>query len=121
MSSSPVIVDADGETAHLNFSQLLYRYTRPLVQADIEVALQYLYLVCLNADLPGTLGKEQVALCHDYIRETVMETRKYAELLGDLHADGTRTVRSQLPTLIPRTDSDVCSLECLSETSSSST
>lgn len=92
-----VVIDQDGaghDITHLNFSRLLHRYTRAFVQSDAQEALHYLYLICLNADLPAPAGPEQVALCHDYIRELVMETRKYAELLGDVRNDGTKIVRS---------------------------
>lgn len=92
----PVILIKDGagdDIAHLNFARLLHRYTRAFVQSDVQEALQYLYLICLNADLPSPTSTEQITLCHDYIRELVMETRKYAELLGDVRNDGTKIVR----------------------------
>lgn len=84
---------AGDEIAYLNFSRLLYRYTRPFVQTDAPEAVHYLYLICLNADLDHPIGSEQVSICHDYIRELVMETRKYGELLGDIRQDGTKIVR----------------------------
>jgi nuclear pore complex protein Nup93 len=95
-SPSVVVVEQDAsgyEVVHLNFARLLHRYTRAFAQTDAEEALHYLYLVCLNADLPGATGKEQVTLCHDYIRELVMDTRKYSQLLGDVRNDGTKIVR----------------------------
>jgi len=75
----------------------LHRYTRLFVQSDAAEALQYLYLVCLNADLPAPRGDEQVALAHEYVRQLVMETRHYSELLGDVRNDGTKVVRPALP------------------------
>lgn len=42
--------------------------------------------------MEGKKGEEQVGICHDLIRELVMETRKYAELLGDVRNDGTKIV-----------------------------
>lgn len=89
-----VETDASGhETAcTFNFARMLYRYTRLFALSDAQEAAQYLYLLCLNADVP-TIGKAQVDLCHEYIRELVMQTRQYAELLGDVRADGTKIVR----------------------------
>lgn len=89
-----VTVDSDPSGAgydlpRLNFARLIHRYTRSFAQTDTSEALNYLYLVCLNADV----AKDQVQLCHDYIRELVMETRKYSTLLGDIRNDGTKIVR----------------------------
>lgn len=43
------------------------------------------------------MGDEQIKVCHDYIREVVMETRKYSILLGDLRPDGTKYVSPSCP------------------------
>lgn len=47
-------------------------------------------MICLNADLPGQLGKSQEAVCHEALREFILETRDFAKLLGDIRADGYR-------------------------------
>lgn len=90
-----VVADQDAsnyDAPRLNFARLIHRYTRAFAHTDTEEALNYLYLICLNADVSGTIGKEQVALCHDYVRELVMDTRKYSQLLGDVRNDGTKIV-----------------------------
>ena len=79
------------DAPRLNFARLIHRYTRAFAQTDTAEALNYLYLVCLNADV----DESQVQLCHDYIRELVMETRKYSTLLGDIRNDGTKIVSSE--------------------------
>ncbi|ORY89113.1 NIC-domain-containing protein [Leucosporidium creatinivorum] len=82
-----LVVEADPsgyDLTRLNFARLLHRYTRTFVLTDTEEALNYLYLVCLNADV----SQDQVQLCHDYVRELVMDTRKYSMLLGDIRNDG---------------------------------
>lgn len=85
--------DASGYDAPaINFARMIYRYTRSFAQTDTEEALNYVYLICLNADLSGNIGKDQVSLCHDFIRELVMDTRKYSQLLGDVRNDGTKIV-----------------------------
>lgn len=78
------------ETSFLNFARMIYRYYRQFAQSDPVEALQYIYLLCLNADAQSPTGEQQIARCHDYIRELVTETRAYSELLGDVRNDGTK-------------------------------
>ncbi|GAA5920378.1 hypothetical protein JCM1841_005599 [Sporobolomyces salmonicolor] len=85
-----LLVDPTSPTPSLNFARLIHRYTRAFVHSDAVEALQYLYLVCLNADLQPPRGEEQVSLAHEYVRELVMETRQYSALLGDVRNDGTK-------------------------------
>lgn len=114
-----VIVDPTTALPSLNFSRLLHRYTRAFVLTDPTEALNYIYLICLNATTPtsesttsGRAGKgkegsstegmeNQVGICHDYIREVVMDTRRYTDLLGDVRNDGTKIVSLPLPLLLP--------------------
>lgn len=56
----------------------------------MEAAIDYFSLICLNSDLPGALGKSQTSVCHEALREFILETRDFAKLLGDIRADGTR-------------------------------
>ena len=65
-------------------------YTRDFRTSNVEAAVDYLALICLNADLPGTLGTSQAALCHEALRELVLETRQFARLLGDVDSRGRR-------------------------------
>ena len=69
---------------------MLGYYTRDFRAANVEAAVDYLTLLCLNANLPGELGKSQANLCHEALRELVLETREFAQLLGDIKSDGTR-------------------------------
>jgi nuclear pore complex protein Nup93 len=59
--------------------------------ARADAAAEYLVLICLNADLPGDAGKEQASLCHEALRELVLETREFSTLLGDVKANGQGT------------------------------
>lgn len=52
--------------------------------------MDYLALIFLNSDIPGTLGRSQASLCHEALRELVLETREFSRLLGDIRSDGTR-------------------------------
>ena len=65
-------------------------YTRDFRTGNPEAAVDYLALLCLNADLPGDIGKGHASLCHEALRELVLETREFALLLGDIRSDGTR-------------------------------
>ncbi len=69
---------------------MLGYYTRDFRASNVEAAVDYLTLICLDADLPGALGKAQSLLCHEALRELVLETREFAKLLGDIQSDGTR-------------------------------
>lgn len=65
-------------------------YTAEFRAAKPEVATDYLVLLSLNADLPGEAGRQQAQLCLDALRELVLETREFAQLLGDIQSDGQR-------------------------------
>lgn len=69
---------------------MLGYYTRDFRSGNVEAAVDYLTLICLDADLPGALGKAQADLCHEALRELILETREFAQLLGDIQSDGTR-------------------------------
>lgn len=74
----------------VNFGRMLGYYTRDFRSGHVEAAVDYLTLICLDADLPGALGKSQADLCHEALRELILETREFAQLLGDIQSDGTR-------------------------------
>lgn len=79
-----------GDVPQINFGYLITQYTREFRTGYVEAAIDYFALICLNADLPGQLGKNQSAVCHEALREFILETRDFAKLLGDIRADGTR-------------------------------
>lgn len=79
---------------------MLGYYTRDFRSASASTAVEYLCLICLNADLPGEAGKSQTTLCHNALRELVLETRDFSTLLGDIRSDGTiirGTIENRLP------------------------
>ena len=65
-------------------------YTRDFRTHDPVAAVDYLTLIHLNADIAGELGRSQTSLCHEALRELVLETREFTQLLGDVRSDGTR-------------------------------
>lgn len=74
----------------INFAHLITQYTRDFRTGSVEAATDYFTLICLNADLPGSLGKSQSSVCHEALREFILETRDFAKLLGDIRGDGAR-------------------------------
>jgi nuclear pore complex protein Nup93 len=79
-------------TAYLNFARLIQRYVRPFAHSAPQDALQYIYLIALNRDVPAPAGSEQRELCLDTIRDLVLNTKSYALLLGSVRADGSSVV-----------------------------
>ena len=78
------------ELPQISFGRMIGYYTRDFRAGNVEAAVDYLTLICLNAGLPGAMGKSQSELCHEALRELVLETREFAQLLGDIKSDGTR-------------------------------
>ena len=76
--------------AQLNYGRMLGYYTRDFRAADVASAVDYLVLICLNADLGGEAGRQQAELCHVALRELVLETREFSKLIGDIRPDGHR-------------------------------
>ncbi|RAK98034.1 linker nucleoporin NIC96 [Aspergillus ibericus CBS 121593] len=74
----------------INFGYLITQYTREFRTGYVEAAIDYFTLLCLNADLPGSLGRSQASVCHEALREFILETRDFAKLLGDIRSDGSR-------------------------------
>lgn len=78
------------ELPQISFGRMLGYYTRDFRTSNLDAAVDYLVLICLNIDLPGAAGKAQASLCHEALRELVLESREFAQLLGDIYKDGTR-------------------------------
>lgn len=78
------------ELPQLDFGRMVGYYTGDFRAANVVAATDYLCLICLNQDLPGEAGRKQVALCHEALRELVLESREFALLLGDITIEGER-------------------------------
>ena len=90
------------EMPQISFGRMVGFYTRDFRANNVEAAVDYLALICLNADLPGALGNAQSALCHEALRELVLETGEFARLLGDIDSHGRRiqgAIQERLPLL----------------------
>lgn len=90
LSDSELLTFNTKQLPQISFGRMLGYYTRDFRSANVEAAVDYLTLICLNGDLPGQGGRSQTALCHEALRELVLETREFARLLGDIRADGQR-------------------------------
>lgn len=93
VSSQVEYLSMNGGVASIDFAKLIQRYVRQFSQSSRRDALQYLYLICLNADVADPVGTEQVGRCHDMIRALVLEAHptEFQELLGDVRANGAKT------------------------------
>ncbi|KAI9811705.1 MAG: hypothetical protein M1832_000702 [Thelocarpon impressellum] len=89
-SESELLTFTVREQPQINFGRMVGYYTRDFRAARAEVAVDYLTLICLDSDLPGQAGRSQAALCHEALRELVLETREFTQLLGDIRTDGQR-------------------------------
>ncbi|OJT04938.1 Meiotically up-regulated gene 87 protein [Trametes pubescens] len=77
----------------LSLSTLVWRYIRQFVKMDAREALQYVYCVCLSADQPGGVGKEQVENAWELVRRIIVLAntgQAWEELVGGFRPDGTR-------------------------------
>ncbi|KAI0089845.1 nucleoporin-interacting protein NIC96 [Irpex rosettiformis] len=89
---TPLSLPPSGQPA-LSLSTLLWRYVRQFVKMDAREALQYVYCVCLCADQPGGVGKEQVESAWELVRRIIVLANPGAaweELIGGFRPDGTR-------------------------------
>ncbi|KIP04441.1 hypothetical protein PHLGIDRAFT_31350 [Phlebiopsis gigantea 11061_1 CR5-6] len=89
---TPLSLPPSGSPA-LSLSTLIWRYIRQFVKMDAKEALQYVYCVCLCADQPGGVGKEQVENAWELVRRIIVLANTGAaweELVGGFRPDGTR-------------------------------
>ncbi|KAI4146402.1 MAG: hypothetical protein LQ340_005942, partial [Diploschistes diacapsis] len=103
------VTETTRERPQLNFTRMLGYYTRDFRASNVVAATDYLCLIHLNADLPGQIGKSHSSLCHEALRELVLETREFAQLLGDIYGDGTRVkgaIEMRLPLIGLRDEED---------------
>jgi nuclear pore complex protein Nup93 len=97
---SEVLTYSTRQQPQLNFGHVVGAYTADFRAARADAAAEYLVLISLNADLPGDAGKQQLALCHEALRELVLATREFSTLLGDVKLDG-QTTRGLIQERVP--------------------
>jgi nuclear pore complex protein Nup93 len=89
-NSEDLLTYTTRQQSQIAFGSMIGLYTRDFRTANATAAVDYITLICLNADLTGDIGKSQRELCHQALTEVVLETREFAQLLGDIRADGQR-------------------------------
>lgn len=101
-AGSEILTYTTRQQPQLNFGRVIGHYTSDFRTARADAAADYLVLICLNADLPGEAGKQQAELCHEALRELVLETREFSTLLGDVRSNGQTTpglIQERVPLL----------------------
>jgi nuclear pore complex protein Nup93 len=99
-TGSEILTFTARQQPQLDFARVVAHYTGDFRKGKPDVATDYLVLLCLNADLPGEAGVHQRDLCHEALRQLVLETREFAELLGDVTDNGDSTdgvIQRRLP------------------------
>ncbi|RYO02514.1 Nucleoporin [Alternaria tenuissima] len=97
-----IITFTTRQQPQLNFGRVIGHYTSDFRAARADAAADYLVLICMNADLPGEAGRQQAELCHEALRELVLETREFSTLLGDVKSNGETTpglIQERVPLL----------------------
>lgn len=94
--SSPLSAEGDllgFNTRHLpqiSFAKMIGYYTQDFRAANVTAAVDYLVLICLDAAGPNDPQRLRAAQCHEALRDLVLETREFAQLLGDVRESGER-------------------------------
>jgi nuclear pore complex protein Nup93 len=99
-NSDDLLTTTTRQQSQIAFGSMVGLYTRDFRTANATAAVDYITLICLNADLTGDIGRAQRELCHQALAEVVLETREFAQLLGDIRADGQRimgAIEARLP------------------------
>lgn len=87
----------------IDFARVLGNYTKSFKYSDPRIAAEYLILIALNG------AQEQVELCHEALRELILETKEFTILLGKINRDGTRipgVIEERLPLMHLKSEKD---------------
>ncbi|KAG7663763.1 NIC96 [[Candida] subhashii] len=87
-ASKDVLLSVFDNEYQINFSRLVGSFTRSFKISDPKVACQYLILIAMAK---GGECKEEIAICHEALRELILTSREFGILLGELNqANGTK-------------------------------
>ncbi|KAK7748079.1 nuclear pore complex subunit [Cytospora paraplurivora] len=90
-SNNDLLTHSTRGLPQISFGRMLGYYTRDFRAGNVAAAVDYIILICLNLDDPNAeLGKQHAELCHEALRELVLETREFSKLIGDIRPDGQR-------------------------------
>lgn len=74
----------DNDQDYIDFAKLLGNYTKSFKYSDPRIASEYLFLIAICED------PEVIDLCHEALRQLILETNEFTKLLGEVNKDGTR-------------------------------
>lgn len=80
-------VDSQGFKS-INFSRMIGNYVKKFKFSDPRVASEYLFLICMNPQLPN--NDKMIKICQESIRDLVLETKEFVLLLGKIDKNGNR-------------------------------
>jgi len=95
----------DKNEREIDFTRIISNYVKSFKFSDPRIAIEYIILIGLSTEKQN----EQVQLCHEALRELVLETKEFAILLGKISRDGTRipgVIEERLPLLHLRDESE---------------
>lgn len=87
----------------INLAKALITYIRSFKFSDPRIAVEYLLLITLYQD------ESQIELCHEAIRELVLQTKEFTLLLGKINRDGSRipgVIENRKPLLFLKDEKD---------------
>ena len=97
-------VNAQNER-EIDFIRIISNYIKSFKFSDPRIATEYIILIGLSTEKQN----EQVQLCHEALRELVLDTKEFSILLGQISRDGTRipgVIEERLPLLHLRDENE---------------
>ena len=104
VSDSDLLSHTTRGQPRIDFGRMIGYYTRDFRASNAVAATDYLVLIHLNGDLEGELGRSYSRLCHEALRELVLETREFATLLGDINASNGERIKGAIELRLPLID-----------------
>ena len=89
----------------IDFVRIISNYIKSFKFSDPRIATEYIILIGLSTEKQN----EQVQLCHEALRELVLDTKEFSILLGQISRDGTRipgVIEERLPLLHLRDENE---------------
>ncbi|CCC68554.1 hypothetical protein NCAS_0B04700 [Naumovozyma castellii] len=78
------LITVENNKRMICIAKVLGNYTKSFKYSDPRIAAEYLVLIALSND------PAQIEICHEALRELVLETKEFSLLLGKINRDGAR-------------------------------
>lgn len=95
----------DKNQREINFVKIISNYIKSFKFSDPRIATEYIILIGLSTEKQN----EQMHLCHEALRELILETKEFTLLLGKISRDGTRipgVIEERMPLLHLRDENE---------------